>query len=126
MMQLTRSNFETYAAKYYDNPHCESDEEFKEDLLHFKYLRRLISQYVSGGKLNERLLLNHIIIIHNLFGIVPGSTMIVFKSRGNEEIIKPFLNMLNALPEVVSIDGETINTDTIVDDPIVVEALRKI
>lgn len=117
-MKLTRSNFELFAAKNYDNPHCESDEEFKEDLLHFKYLKRLVSQYIAHGKLSERLILNHIVIIHNMFGVPTGTEMIMHKMKGCESIIQPFLEVLNALPI------NTIN-NIAQNDPIVVESIRK-
>jgi hypothetical protein len=124
-MRLNKSNFELFAAKNYDNPHCESDEEFKEDLLHFKYLKRLVSQYVTGGKLNDRLIMNHLIIINNLFSVSAGTEMVLFKMRGHEDVMKPFLLALNTMPQRLVVNGDEVSSDEIPMDPVVVDTLRK-
>ena len=63
---LTDENFVLYCAKYYDNPSCQSTEEFLDDLKHIKYIKKLITRYVENGELKERLILNHLTILYNL------------------------------------------------------------
>jgi hypothetical protein len=124
-MELTKLNFAVYAAKCYDNPNCESTEEFHEDLKHFKYVKRLINKYVDTGVLNERLIINHLIIIYNLFGQEAGTKMIFFKMKGLERYIKPFLVFLNRMPNKVEIDHQVILDSDLSMDPYIVSILRK-
>jgi hypothetical protein len=65
---LTEKNLFVYAAKHYDNPGCCNTEEFLDDLRRIKYIKKLITRYIESGDLKERLILNHIIILVNLFG----------------------------------------------------------
>ncbi len=65
---LTEDNFLLYAAKNYDNPQCSSTEEFYDDLKKFKYIKRLFNKYAETGELKERLILNHIVVLANVFG----------------------------------------------------------
>jgi hypothetical protein len=65
--ELNRENFELFAAKHYDNPCCLTAEEFYEDLARFKYIIRLLRKYRDAGVLQERLILNHVICIYNVF-----------------------------------------------------------
>ena len=98
--KLTNRNFELFASQNYNNPECESVDEFKEDLSRFKYLKRLLRRYETSEDLQERLILNHLIVIYNVFGIEAANRMVWFKV--NEEhwhFIKPFLVFLNYLPE---------------------------
>ena len=98
--KLTARNFELFAAQHYNNPEATDVEEFKEDLSRFKYLKRLLKRYEMAGDLQERLILNHLIVIYNVFGIEAADRMVWFKI--NEEhfsYIKPFLIFLNYLKE---------------------------
>lgn len=119
---LTEANFMLYAAKHYDNPHCFDISEFNEDLNRFKYIKRLFSRYRDTGELKERLILNHIIILYNLFGVEATTRMLFFKLPEYYPYLKPFLLMLNYLPKQV----DYVHTDEIVMDMGVVERLRKI
>ena len=65
--RLNESNFLLYAMKHYDNPQCQLIEEFEEDLKKFLYLKKLLARYSRDNELKERLILNHIIILYNLF-----------------------------------------------------------
>ena len=117
--QLDETNFLLYAAKYYDNPSCFDTVEFYEDLNRFKYLKRLFSRYDESGDLKERLILNHIIILYNLFGVPAATKMLFFKLKGYHSYLIPFLSLLNFLPDKVAgigIEGKTINIDEIVPD----------
>ena len=96
---LTNDNFELFAAKYYENPSCLSADDFYEDLAKFKYVVRLLRRYQHSGKIKERLLLNHIISIYNVFQIQAATKMLFY--RVDEELwpaLKSFLIYLNYLP----------------------------
>ena len=99
---LSDDNFILFAAHKYDNPTCESEEEFYEDLNRVKYIKRLFFRYDNTGELKVRLLLNHIIILTNVFGN-EGATRILFHKSEDKYYgyIKTFLNYLNSLPEEI-------------------------
>ena len=96
---LNAKNFVLYAAKHYDNPGCESMEEFYDDLNRFKYIKRLFTKYQETGEIKERLVLNHLIALYNLFGAVPTTRMLFLKLEGNWDLLKPFLIYLGYMPE---------------------------
>ena len=96
--ELTNKNFEFYAAKNYNNSQCCDVEEFKEDLARFKYLKRLFRRYEVHNDLQERLILNHLIVIYNVFGIEAANRMTWFKiDEEHYSYLKPFLIFLNYL-----------------------------
>ena len=101
MDKLDESNFLLYAAKHYDNPQCFDTIEFYEDLKRFKYIKRLFNRYLEDGDMKERLVLNHIVVLFNLFGVKPATRMLFLKCRGQEQLLVPFLIALNNLPEKV-------------------------
>ena len=116
---LNRRNFELYAAQNYNNPECIDIEEFKEDLARFKYLKRLLRRYELTEDLQVRLILNHIIVIYNVFGIESANRMIWYKIEPEHwTYIKPFLGFLNYLPVDEKVE--------IPLDPLIVDILRKI
>jgi hypothetical protein len=98
--QLNEDNFLLYAAKCYYNPRCIDAEEFYDDLNRFKYVKRLINRYIRNGRLVERLLLNHITIVLNVFGNETGIVMLMYKV-GPEGLpaLKSFLLYLKAIKE---------------------------
>lgn len=127
--KLDETNFLLYAAKHYDNPSCFDTLEFYEDLNRFKYLKRLFSRYEETGELKERLILNHIIVIYNLFGVEASTRMLFFKLKEYYPYLKPFLVFLNYCPERVmniGIEGKTINTNEIALDSKIISSLREI
>ena len=69
MKKLTEDNLHFYAAKHYYNPKFIDVEEFQEDLKRFKYIKRLLNRYIETGRLSERLILNHLVVVFNVFGI---------------------------------------------------------
>ena len=77
--ELNEENFTLFAIKHYNNPQCLSTEEFYEDIRRFRYLKRLLKRYYKNGELRERLILNHIIILSNLFGVSNAIRMLKFK-----------------------------------------------
>lgn len=117
---LTSENFQLYAAQNYYNPNCIDIEEFNEDLKRFKYVKRLITRYLETKNLSTNLILNHLVIILNVFGINAGLKMIEFKLITEETlpIIKPFLIYLRAI--------ENDKYTGIEMDSNVIEDLRKI
>ena len=123
--KLDMSNFLLYAAKHYDNPQCFDTIEFYEDLKRFKYIKRLLNRY----DLKERLILNHIVVLFNLFGVYPSIRMLFLKCEGMESLLIPFLIALNNLPERVEnigIENKTMITSDINLNQNVVNILRNI
>jgi len=117
--KLTNKNFKLYASQHYNNPECISIEEFNEDLSRFKYLKRLLRRYEVDDDLQERLILNHLIVLYNVFGIEVCNRMIWFKIEPEHwHYIKPFLVYLHYLPENEKVD--------VVMDPYIVQALREL
>jgi|TARA_B110000977_G_scaffold186140_1_gene251740 hypothetical protein len=98
--KITSENVTMFAIKHYDNPHCESEKEFNDDMKRFKYIKRLLRKHDETGILKERLILNHIIILNNLFGPDACSTLLLFKIQTNYwSTLKAFLIFLNILRE---------------------------
>jgi len=120
---LTEDNFLLFAMKVYDNPQCKDMEEFYEDINRIKYLKRLFKKYKTSGILRERLILNHLIIFTNVFGI-NASNRILFHRIEKElhPYLKTFLVYLNLLPENIP---ET-ELKTIPLDKRIIDRLRKI
>jgi len=103
--KLTARNFELFAAQHYNNPEATDVEEFKEDLSRFKYLKRLLKRYEVQGDLQERLILNHLIVIYNVFGVKAADRMVWFKINDEHySYIKPFLVFLSFLKETDKIE----------------------
>lgn len=125
---LDDSNFMLYAAKYYDNPGADILE-FEDDVARIKYVKRLFSKYRDGKELRERLILNHIIVLYNVFEHKACTRMLCFRLYEYLEYLKPFLVYLGYWPErvePVGINKETIRDSDIYLDPTIVEALRKV
>ena len=96
--KITNDNIMMFAIKHYDNPQCEGEKEFHDDMKRFKYIKRLLRKYKETGVLKERLLLNHIIILKNLFGPEACVTLLLFKIQQEHwETLKSFLLFLNIL-----------------------------
>ena len=105
--------------KLYNNPQCSSTDEFFEDLNRLKYIKRLLRRYDKTGILRERLILNHIIILANVFG-VEGSVKLLFYKVEKElhSLLKTFLTFLQYLPEkpngtqydLIPLDNKIIDT----------------
>jgi hypothetical protein len=98
--KLNDDNFLMFAMKHYDNPQCKNLEEFHEDMNRIKYLKRLFRKYKTSGVLRERLILNHLIIFTNVFGIEAASRLLF--SRIEEDLhtyLKTFLVFLNSMPK---------------------------
>jgi len=124
-MNLTESTFLLYAMKNYDNPQCTEMSEFEEDIKRFQYLRKLFSRYRQDDDLKERLILNHLIVIFNVFG--PSATNMLFmRLHEYHEYLKPFVEYLAFMPEVLVYDDMMINSDSIKGDELIELRLKEI
>ena len=118
-IEVTEENYLIVAAKHYQNPQCTSTEEFYDDLNRVKYIKRLINRYFDTQEISERLIINHIIVFYNVFGIEIATKLLAVKLEHKYwTVIKCFLVKLNYL---TSSDLSGIHMDKKV-----VEALRKI
>ena len=98
--KITPDNVLMYAIRNYTNPDCEGEKEFEDDLKRFKYIKRLLRKYYDTGVLKERLLLNHIIVLNNVFGADACATLLLYKIQ--EEYwpaLKSFLIFLNTITD---------------------------
>lgn len=97
--ELNNSNFLLFAIKNYENPQSLTEDDFYEDLKRFKYIKRLINKYLNGSELNINLVLNHIMVIYNVFGDA-ATPMLFHKITDNDSrsILKSFLYFINRLP----------------------------
>lgn len=125
--QLTNENFLFYCARVYDNPGMQSTEEFLEDVKRIGYIKKLLTKYEESGELKEKLILNHMITLHNCFGI-HLSKILFLKLEKQYHCIKPFLILLNALPQVIYNVGKysKVITDEISLDQTIIKILRGI
>ena len=127
--KLDETNFVLFAAKNYDNPHCFDTVEFYDDLNRFKYLKRLFNRYEETGELKERLIINHITIVYNIFGVDAATRMLFLKLRGQYQLLKPFLVLMGYMPDIIhgiGPDGQNIVSSDIHMDEYIVETLRNI
>jgi len=125
MMKLDEESFLLYAAKYYDIRMAASSEEFYDDLRRFQHLKRLFKRYEEDDDLKVRLILNHLTVIYNCFG-VGATTMLFFKLEEYHKCLKPFIIMLGYMPEVIEYSFKRITTSEIPLDQTIVDELRKL
>ena len=106
--KITSDNVMMFAIRHYENPQCEGEKEFHDDMKRFKYIKRLLRKYNDQGILKERLILNHIIILNNVFGPDACATLLLFKIQKEYwSVLKSFLLYLNILREDELIEIET-------------------
>ena len=124
---LTDKNFLLFCASKYDNPY-HTTEDFIEDLNRIKYIKKLITRYIEHDELKERLILNHIIILNNCFGPEALCRILYLKLKPQMKYIKPFLVLLNLLPEkIYNVNDEIIiDTNLIEMDDFIIAKLRKV
>ena len=98
--KITPQNVVMYAIKNYDNPQCEGEKEFEDDLKRFKYIKRLLRRYYDTGVLKERLLLNHLIVLNNEFSMEAATTLLLYKIQPTYwPALKSFLIYLNSISD---------------------------
>ena len=124
---LTSESVMLYAAKAYDKPNCIMSE-FKEDMKRFNYLKRLFQRYRKLGELRERLIINHLVVLYNVFGPEVTTRLLFFKlSREDYSALKTYLLFLNYMPITVrGIKGTNIHSSDISVDMKIAEVLRNI
>ena len=124
---LTEDNMMLYAAKAYDKPNCIMSE-FTEDMKRLNYLKRLFRRYRKHGEMRERLILNHIVVLYNLFGAEVTSRLLFFSTNKEDyTILKTYLLFLNLMPERVGgINGKDILSSDIPVDMDIAEVLRNL
>ena len=116
--ELTEDNYVLFAIKYYDNPSAVTKEDFLDDLRRFKYIERLINKYLKNGEVKLHLLLNHIIIVYNVFN--EAATPLLFYKMDKEywSIIKSIMIFLERYPQV--------ETDTLKRIPINEQIIKEL
>ena len=96
---LNDDYFILFAIKYFENPQAVTKEDFDKDLNHFKYIKRLLKRYKNTGVLKTHLLLNHFIVLYNIFGEAT-TPMLFFKiDKDLWGVMKTFILFLNRIPE---------------------------
>lgn len=124
---LTTDNIMLYAVKAYDKPNIIMSE-FKDDMKRFNYLKRLFRRYRKYGELREQLVLNHLVVLYNVFGPEVATRLLFFKmSKDDYSPLKTYLLFLNMMPDrIFGIKGADILSSSIPVDMRVAESLRKI
>ena len=98
--KLTTDNINMFAMKHYDNPTCIDEKEFLDDMKRFKYLKRLFRKFDTTKELKTRLILNHIIVLNNVFVVDAATTLLFFKiEKQHWSLLKTFLVYLHIMPE---------------------------
>jgi len=122
---LNDENLLIYAAKFYDKPNVLMSE-FKDDMKRFNYLKRLFFKYQKYGEIRERLILNHLVVIYNVFGVEAATRILFFKINENYySALKTYLIFLSYMPEKIhGINGKTILSSDITIDAKIAEVLR--
>tara|TARA_Y100000592_G_scaffold25465_1_gene40116 strand:+ start:193 stop:564 length:372 start_codon:yes stop_codon:yes gene_type:complete len=97
--ELNESNYIMFAMKHYENPQAVTQEDFYDDMKRFKWIKRLLNKYRNTGEMNVHLLLNHFIILYNIFG--DAATPLLFYRIDSDlwTILKTFIVYLDRLPE---------------------------
>ncbi len=123
---INEDNFLLYCSKHYDGGFLATLEDLKDDLSKIKYIKKLITRYRKHGELKERLLLNHIIILNNMFGAQATARILYFRLSEDFDVIKPFLVLIGIMPEEFRCIGDVdhIHSDMIQMDTTVIKALR--
>ena len=124
---LTNENIMLYLAKAYDKPNCIMSE-FKDDMKRFNYLKRLFQRYRKQGELREQLVLNHLVVLYNVFGPEVAARALFFKmAKDDYSALKTYLLFLSWMPErIKGIKGHDILSSEIPVDMKIAEALRQI
>ena len=124
---LNDDNFLMYAMKCYTSPHCIMSE-FEGDIKRTKYLKRLFRRYKISKSLKERLIINHIILLNNVFGTEATARILFYRTDERDyDILKTFLVYLNIMPEAIyGINGKNIHTGDIPINYDIAEILERI
>ncbi len=123
---LTNDNFLLYAAKFYDNPNCESIDEFYYDLSIPLHIKKLFTRYSMNSDLRERIILNHFVAILNVFPVIAATKILFLKSDSKHfSLIKTVLTYLNRCPSTILINSNIININELEIDLKLLDRLEK-
>jgi len=124
---LTDENVMLYAVKAYEKPNCILSE-FEEDVKRFNYLKRLFSRYRKLGELRTQLVLNHLIVLYNVFGPEAATRLLFYKMSENDySVLKTYLLFISFMPDIIrGIKGKDIISSEISVDMTIANELRKI
>jgi hypothetical protein len=127
MEQLNDDTVLLYAIKAYDKLNYVKSE-FEEDYKTFRYVKRLLQRYRQSGELKENLILNHLSLIYNLFGVEPGTRLLFFKmDEADYSSLKTFLVYLNTMPDIVhGIEGKDVRSSDYPVDLKIANVLRSL
>jgi len=108
---LNEDNYLLFAIKHYDNPQAVTKDDFFEDLKRFKWIKRLLRRYKKEGELKTHLLINHFIILYNVFG--DAATPLLFYKIDKEfwGVVKTFVIYLDRLPDYPHTEVHDIEID---------------
>ena len=109
--ELNDDNFLLFAVKHYENPQAVTKQDFEKDLNHFKYIKRLLKRYKNTGELKIHLLINHFIVLYNIFGDA-ATPMLFFKIEEDLwSVMKTFIIFLNRFPQHPKSDFHSVAVD---------------
>lgn len=128
MISLTKDNFLIYAIKHYDNLNCTGNKDFRNDIKRISHVKKLLKRECFETDASVcRLIMNHIVILYNIFGPEATPNMLLFKIEEDKwKYITPFLLFLSILPEKVYINNKTIYTTDIGIDINLTKTLRSL
>lgn len=121
---VDENSFMSLAMHFYDNSQCVNIVEFEEDLKRFGYLKKLLHRYQDSGDLKERLILNHLIVLYNLFGVITTDFLFFKIDKQHWNVLATFLVYLNRMPE--SIPDMGIHLNQLQLDDVIAHTLRKL
>lgn len=125
MIELTEETFLVYALKNYNNPECTGIDDFEDDIKRFKYLKRLFNRFETSKVLSDRLILNHLVVLYNVFDNA-ATPMLFYKIEEQHwSVLKTFLVFINRMPMEQIVTGGVRETDIPLDFT-VINILRKI
>ena len=125
---INDDNIDLYCIKHYDNPQCISIEDYNNDMRRFKYIKRLLNQYANGNEIKIRLLVNHIIMIYNIFDLQSATRILFYKlPEEHWSVLKTILIFLNRMPKIVyGINNTNLISSDIQIDNVIANQLREI
>lgn len=124
---LSKDNILLYAMKAYDKPNCIMGE-FNEDMKRFNYLKRLFKRYRKLGEIKQQLVLNHLIVIYNVFGTEVATRLLFYKiSKEDYSALKTYLLLINCMPDrIKGVKGQDILSSSIPIELKIAQELRRI
>tara|TARA_R100000353_G_scaffold166486_1_gene128049 strand:+ start:278 stop:670 length:393 start_codon:yes stop_codon:yes gene_type:complete len=125
---INDENIDLYCIKNYSNPQCISIEDYNNDMRRFKYIKRLLNQYANGNEIKIRLLVNHIIMIYNIFDRLSATRILFYKlPQEHWSVLKTILIFLNRMPKIVyGINNTNLISSDIQIDDVIANQLREI